>query len=123
MTLACYQIYRCIRRYMVYPTNATATSTLYNIHFFTRVGSIFFLFFLGGYYFYVNIFYKDMVVDVLLLLLHYWQLGVISKCRRFYQYIRVEDKRRTLFSIMNYIVTFIEPLELQLRSETKEEFT
>ncbi|KHJ97032.1 hypothetical protein OESDEN_03003 [Oesophagostomum dentatum] len=79
----------------------------------TIVGSIFFLFFLGGYYFYVNIFYKEMVVeafgekfdefswiahllDVLLLLIHYWQLGVISKCRRFYQYIRVEDKRTTV---------------------------
>ncbi|CAJ0603606.1 unnamed protein product [Cylicocyclus nassatus] len=92
--------------------------------YFFVVGSIFFLFFLGGYYFYVNIFHKDIVIaafgekfdeyswiahllDVLLLMLHYWQLGVISKCRRFYQYIRVEDKQ---------------PLELQLRSETKEEF-
>ncbi|VDO55407.1 unnamed protein product [Haemonchus placei] len=73
------------------------------------VASIFFLFFLGGYYFYVNIFHKEIVIaafgdkfddyswiahllDVLLLLIHYWQLGVISKCRRYYKYVLLEDK-------------------------------
>ncbi|XGW27478.1 hypothetical protein V3C99_007803 [Haemonchus contortus] len=89
------------------------------------VASIFFLFFLGGYYFYVNIFHKEIVIaafgdkfddyswiahllDVLLLLIHYWQLGVISKCRRYYKYVLLEDKQ---------------PLELQLRSETNDEIT
>ncbi|KJH49377.1 hypothetical protein DICVIV_04517 [Dictyocaulus viviparus] len=88
------------------------------------IASIFFLFFLGGYYFYVNIFHKEKVLDafgenfdryswiahllnVLLLLFHYWQLGVISKCRRYYNYSRVEKQ----------------PFELPLRSETKEEIT
>ncbi|EYC11114.1 hypothetical protein Y032_0052g2230 [Ancylostoma ceylanicum] len=92
--------------------------------YFYIVGSIFFLLFLGGYYFYVNIFHKDLVIaafgekfdeyswiahllDVLLLLTHYWELGVISKCRRYYNYIRIDDKQ---------------PLELHVRSETKEEF-
>ncbi|WKY06759.1 hypothetical protein Q1695_006721 [Nippostrongylus brasiliensis] len=91
--------------------------------YFYIVASIFFLLFLGGYYFYVNIFHKEKVIaafgnkfdqyswiahllDVLLLLTHYWQLGVVSKCRRYYSYMRSDDKQ---------------PLELNIRSETKEE--
>lgn len=92
--------------------------------YFYIVASIFFLFFLGGYYFYVNIFHREKVIaafgekfdeyswiahllDVLLLLVHYWMLGVVSKCRRYYSYLRIDDKQ---------------PLELHIRSETKEEF-
>ncbi|KAJ1373017.1 hypothetical protein KIN20_035336 [Parelaphostrongylus tenuis] len=89
------------------------------------MASIFFLFFLGCYYFYVNIFHKDKViaafgskfddyswiahlVHVLLLIFHYWQLSVIAKCRRFYSYMRIDEKQ---------------PLELHVRSDTKEDFT
>ncbi|EPB77791.1 hypothetical protein ANCCEY_03144 [Ancylostoma ceylanicum] len=72
-----HEVYCRLHCDMEYPPNATTASTVHNIHLSNRVGSIFFLLFLGGYYFYVNIFHKDLV---------------------------------------------IEPLELHVRSETKEEF-
>ncbi|CAI5447958.1 unnamed protein product [Caenorhabditis angaria] len=74
------------------------------IFYFYVVFTIFYLLFLGGYFFFINIFNKDLVkqaigtnsdiisflwhfMDVILMLTHAWALGVISKTRKYYTWL------------------------------------
>ncbi|CCD67669.1 uncharacterized protein CELE_F42A9.6 [Caenorhabditis elegans] len=66
--------------------------------------TIFYLLFLGGYFFFVNIFYKELVkqalgdhsdsvsfiwhfADIMLIMLHAWALSVTSKCRKYFRWV------------------------------------
>ncbi|CAO4375300.1 hypothetical protein L5515_012415 [Caenorhabditis briggsae] len=66
--------------------------------------TIFYLLFLGGYFFFVNIFHKEMVkealgdhsdsisfiwhfADIVLIMVHAWALSVVSKCRKYFRWV------------------------------------
>ncbi|EFO84162.1 hypothetical protein CRE_16258 [Caenorhabditis remanei] len=66
--------------------------------------TIFYLLFLGGYFFFVNIFHKEMVkealgdhsdsisfiwhfADIVLIMTHAWVLSVTSKCRKYFRWV------------------------------------
>ncbi|CAI4226843.1 unnamed protein product [Auanema sp. JU1783] len=80
--------------------------------YFYVVISLFFLLILGGYFFLVNIFEKERVkeafgpkfddlsilghlLDVLLLLLHFYLLSIIWKCRKYFQFVETNQNKCT----------------------------
>ncbi|CAL2041731.1 unnamed protein product [Caenorhabditis brenneri] len=86
--------------YHVYKKNDRMMFPFYLYVLFT----IFYLLFLGGYFFFVNIFHKEMVkealgdhsdsvsfiwhfADIMLIMLHAWVLSVTSKCRKYFKWV------------------------------------
>ncbi|CAI2350555.1 unnamed protein product [Caenorhabditis sp. 36 PRJEB53466] len=87
--------------FQVYKKNDRMLFPFYLYVLFT----IFYLLFLGGYFFFVNIFHKNLVkdalgdhsdsisfiwhfADIVLIMTHAWVLSVSSKCRKYFRWVR-----------------------------------